>query len=289
MVGGDRRARRSPRAPIRPRSCAARSTPSRAARPRRRRARLYARSTSGGAFCCRRRCASPCPPLINEFIAPAEGLVAGVGGRHRRTDARQHEHRFARPIARSRPISAAGLFYLAINLCLAGLGASGRAAAGGGIGAMSFDVALALRAFASAAASASRSSAGASGRRSASSLGFAIALLLPHAHPAARWLLRIFIEIIPRHAVSGAVVPALFGRARSSACGSRRPRPASSASASIRRAYFAEIFPRRLRGRAARPDRGGDQRRHERRFDILCAHLAAADAGRDAAVDRQHC
>ena len=33
------------------------------------------------------------PPLINEFILLLEGIVAGVGGRHRGVDPRQHEHR----------------------------------------------------------------------------------------------------------------------------------------------------------------------------------------------------
>ena len=46
------------RAPIRRRSCAARSTPCPAARARRRRRSASPGSTSGGASCCRRRCAS---------------------------------------------------------------------------------------------------------------------------------------------------------------------------------------------------------------------------------------
>ena len=133
------------------------------------------------------------PPLINEFILliKASSLVSVVGI--------AELTRVSMNIATQtyRPLEAyvgGGLFYLAINLCLAGSGRGGGAAPGGGRRAMSLDLVWHY-------APSLLSGFGvtilcwAAGSALGLVLGFAITLLRRLQIPPLNWLIRAFIEL----------------------------------------------------------------------------------------------
>ena len=158
------------------------------------------------------------PPLINEFILllKASSLVSVVGI--------AELTRVSMNIASMtyRPLEAyvgGGLFYLAINLMPGGLRRARRAAACGGRRAMSFDVLLALPALAAQRLRRDdlllerrrRARHDRSALRSRFAAGCAL--------PPLRWAAARLHRGLPRHAVPHAALPALFGRALSSASG----------------------------------------------------------------------
>ena len=181
------------------------------------------------------------PPLINEFILllKASSLVSVVGIAE--LDARQHEHRLARPTGRSRPILAAACS-ISRSIC-------------------------ASRRLARWPSAASRPGRRDEPRRPLALCALAGQRLRRHdsllgrgrrARPCRRLCHRacsigcrsrrcagrcsVYIEIIPRHAVSRAALSALCGRPVDRPAARARRRPAFSGSASIPSAYFAEIF-----------------------------------------------
>ena len=173
------------------------------------------------------------PPLINEFILilKASSLVSVVGI--------AELTRVSMNIASLtyRPLEAyvgGGLFYLAINLCLAGFGAIAerRLAAGGG--AMNPDVLLRY-------APSLLSGFGVTGdvlERRRRARAAPRLRRRPALSPAVRAVALAAARLdrsVPRHAVSGATVPALRRRPLYRAQAQRHRRPASSASGSTPR------------------------------------------------------
>ena len=180
------------------------------------------------------------PPLINEFILliKASSLVSVVGI--------AELTRVSMNIATQtyRPLEAyvgGGLFYLAINLCLAGLGAACGAPPGGGRRPMSLDLFWHY-------APSLLSGFGvtilcwAAGSALGLVLGFAITLLRRLQNSAAQLAHQGVHRAVPRHAVPGAALSPLRRRPVDRAQAQRRPPRASWASAFTRRPISPRSF-----------------------------------------------
>ena len=177
-----------------------------------------------------------------------------------------------------RPLEAyvgGGLFYLAINLCLAG---SARSPSGGwrrAGGAMNLDV---LWRYAPSLAQRLRRHHPVLGRGRRARARPRLrdrACCAALRIPPLRWLLRAFIEVfrgtpfLVQLFLLYAGGPYDRPEAQRDRGRRSRPRPLSSA-------YFAEIFRAGFAAVPRRPDRGGDQRRHGARSTRCCASRCRA-------------
>ena len=133
------------------------------------------------------------PPLINEFILLHQGLVACFGGRHRRTDARQHEHRLS-DLSAARGLRWRGLVLSRDQPLPRGSGRARGAPPGGGRRAMSLDLIWRYAPSLLSGFGVTILCWGAGGALGLV-LGFAITLLSRLRIPPLNWLIRAFIEV----------------------------------------------------------------------------------------------